>query len=216
MVPFISFEGIDGSGKTTQIRLLENHLVSRDIRVLVAREPGGTEAGEAIRQILLQSKTKKLRPMSELLLYYASRHQNLYQTILPALDAGYWVLCDRYADASMAYQGYGRGLELLVIEQLNKFAIHQRMPDLTILIDIDPALGLSRARQRNSLGSADEGRFEKESLEFFDRVRRGYLQIAERNPTRIRVVHGGKSVENIHRQVCDLVSPLMQLGSKNP
>ena len=182
MAAFISFEGIDGSGKTTQIQLLESYLKLQNVPVVVAREPGGTEVGESIRQILLHSKTSQLTPLSELLLYYASRHQNLHQKILPARQAGYWVLCDRFADASMAYQGYGRGVELAFVETLNKAVINNHLPDVTILIDIDPALGLKRARARNRNGTVDEGRFEKESLDFFARVREVTSRLPERIP----------------------------------
>ena len=210
MAPFISLEGIDGSGKTTQIELLERHLQSLGLEVVVAREPGGTEVGESIRQILLNSKTTQLRPLSELLLYYASRYQNLYQKILPALEAGCWVLCDRYVDASMAYQGYGRGVELAVIEHFNRIVINRHLPDLTLLIDIDPMLGLARARERNRQSIVDEGRFEKESLEFYSCVRQGYLKIAQTVPERVRVVNGGQSVELVRQQILSLITPLMQ------
>jgi dTMP kinase len=210
MAPFISLEGIDGSGKTTQIELLERHLQSLGLEVVVAREPGGTEVGESIRQILLNSKTTQLRPLSELLLYYASRYQNLYQKILPALEAGCWVLCDRYVDASMAYQGYGRGVELAVIEHLNRIVVDRHLPDLTLLIDIDPMLGLARARERNRQSIVDEGRFEKESLEFYSRVRQGYLKIAQTAPVRVRVVNGGQSVELVHQQILSLITSLIQ------
>ena len=205
MAPFISFEGIDGSGKTTQLGLVENHLRSLNIEVVVAREPGGTEVGESIRQILLHSKTARLQPISELLLYYASRHQNLCQNILPALQAGRWVLCDRFADASLAYQGYGRGIDLQFIQQLNRAVVQQRQPDLTVLIDIDPALALSRARERNRQNVVDETRFEKESLEFFHRVRQGYLKIAQTEPERVRIVSGNLSIEEVHQEILMLL-----------
>ena len=205
MAPFISFEGIDGSGKTTQLGLVENHLRSLNIEVVVAREPGGTEVGESIRQILLHSKTARLQPISELLLYYASRHQNLCQNILPALQAGRWVLCDRFADASLAYQGYGRGIDLQFIQQLNRAVVQQRQPDLTVLIDIDPALALSRARERNRHNVVDETRFEKESLEFFHRVRQGYLKIAQTELERVRIVNGNQSIEEVHQEILMLL-----------
>lgn len=203
---FITFEGIDGSGKTTQLRLLHEYLRHRGIDTVVAREPGGTEVGEAIRQILLHSGTQDLKPLSELLLYYASRHQNLCQNILPALERGQWVLCDRYADASLAYQGYGRGLDLNFIEQLNQAVIGQRLPNLTLLIDLDPATALARARQRNQERAVDEGRFEKEALSFFERVREGYLTIARKSPGRFRIVSGELSVENAHQEIVRLVT----------
>ena len=202
---FITFEGIDGSGKTTQLRLLHEQLLQKGVEVLLAREPGGTEVGESIREILLHSKTTGLKPLSELLLYYASRHQNLYENILPALDQGRWVLCDRFADASMAYQGYGRGIDLEFIRQLNRVVIEQRQPDLTILIDIDPRLALSRARERNRQDTVDESRFEKESLAFFERVREGYLTIAREQPHRVRLVQGNQSVAAVHEDILKLL-----------
>jgi len=202
---FITFEGIDGSGKTTQLRLLHEYLQKQNILAVVAREPGGTEVGEAIRQILLHSGTQDLKPLSELLLYYASRHQNLCHNILPALERGQWVLCDRYADASLAYQGYGRGLDLNFIEQLNQAIIGQRLPNLTFLIDLDPAVALARARQRNQGRVVDESRFEMESLNFFERVREGYLTIAKDHPGRFRMVSGSFSIEEAHQEIVHLL-----------
>ena len=205
MAAFISFEGIDGSGKTTQIKLVEDHLRRKGIPVILAREPGGTEVGDSIRQILLHSKTTQLTFLAELLLYYASRHQNLQQKILPARKAGYWVLCDRFADASMAYQGYGRGIEHTLLEVLDRAVIGPNLPDLTILIDIEPVLGLARARERNRGETVDEGRFERESLDFFTRVRQGYLEIARNNPDRFRVVNGDQPIETLHHEIVDLL-----------
>jgi dTMP kinase len=202
---FITFEGIDGSGKTTQLRLLHEYLQKQNIATVIAREPGGTEVGEAIRQILLHSGTQDMKPLSELLLYYASRYQNLCHNILPALERGQWVLCDRYADASLAYQGYGRGLDLNFIEQLNRAVIGQRLPNLTFLIDLDPVMALTRARQRNQGRVVDEGRFEMESLNFFERVRQGYLTIARDHPERFRIVSGNLSVEVAHLEILHLL-----------
>lgn len=209
MSPFITFEGIDGSGKTTQLRMLEEYLRLQKVQVVIAREPGGTSVGEAIRKVLLDSRTAHLRPVSELLLYYASRHQNLYQVIEPALGRGDWILCDRYADASMAYQGYGRGISLEIIDQLNRIAIGDRLPDLTLLIDIEPALGLRRALERNSTRRIDENRFESESIEFYRRVRKGYLIMAGKEPHRFKILQGDQPVERLHRSVLDLVAPFL-------
>ncbi len=201
MALFISFEGIDGSGKSTQIRLLESYLCKQGVPVVVAREPGGTEVGNTIRQILLHSKNTRLKPISELLLYYASRYQNLHEKILPALTADQWVLCDRFADASMAYQGYGRGIRLDFIRLLDQEVIQKRIPDLTLYIDIDPLIGLSRARGRNQQSRHDEGRFENESVEFFTKVREGYLRLAKDNPLRIKTIDGDQSIEAVHRDI---------------
>jgi dTMP kinase len=201
MALFISFEGIDGSGKSTQISLLESYLCKQGVPVVVAREPGGTEVGNTIRQILLHSKNTRLKPMSELLLYYASRYQNLHENILPALTADRWVLCDRFADASMAYQGYGRGINLDFIRLLNQEVIQKCNPDLTMYIDIEPLVGLSRARKRNQKSRHDEGRFENESVEFFTKVREGYLRLAKENPSRIKTIDGNQSIEAVHHDI---------------
>ena|SRR3990172_1369897 len=206
MTLFVSFEGIDGSGKSTQLRLLEAYLRKRGVPLVVAREPGGTEVGESIRQILLHSKNTGLKPVSELLLYYSSRYQNLHQNILPALASGQWVLCDRFSDASLAYQGYGRGISLDFIRRLNQEVVQQRMPDLTIYIDIEPQVALLRARERNQSSLYDEGRFENESLEFFNRVRQGYLKLAAENPHRIKIIDGNQSIENVHEDIIRHIS----------
>jgi dTMP kinase len=207
---FVTFEGIDGSGKTTHLRLLHEHLLKRGIDSVIAREPGGTEIGESIRQILLHSGTRNLTSLSELLLYYASRHQNLCQNILPALERGQWVLCDRYADASVAYQGYGRGVDLNFIEQLNQVVVGERTPDLTFLLDLEPAVAIARARRRNQNRAVDESRFEMESLQFFERVRRGYLTIAGKDSGRFRIVPGDLPVEDVHQQILRLASEVGQ------
>ena len=201
MALFISFEGIDGSGKSTQIRLLESYLNKQGVSVVVAREPGGTEVGNTIREILLHSKNTRLKPMSELLLYYASRYQNLHENILPALALDRWVLCDRFADASMAYQGYGRGISLDFIRLLDQEVTKSRVPDLTIYIDVEPLVGLSRARDRNQHNRHDEGRFENESVEFFTKVREGYQRLAKENPLRITTIDGNQSIEAVHRDI---------------
>jgi len=209
MTPFISFEGLDGSGKTTQVRLLATFLENRGIPISVLREPGGTPLGEAIRSVLLSSRTVGLLPLSELLLYYAARNQNVRQNILPAQGQGKWILCDRFADASAAYQGYGRGIDLSLVKFLNSMVVQDNNPDLTLLIDINPAVALSRARKRNRQTTVDEGRFEQESLEFYQRVRQGYLQIARREPHRVHVLDGNQPIENIQEEIVRLISPLL-------
>lgn len=212
MPPFISFEGLDGCGKTTQVRLLADSLTRRGIQVAVLREPGGTPVGESIRTLLLSSRNRGLLPLSELLLYYAARNQNLHRQIIPAQEEGKWVLCDRFADASAAYQGYGRGLDLSVVETLDRMVNRGRKPDLTVLIDIEPSLSLARARDRNRRTGLDEGRFEAESLAFFHRVREGYLQIAAREPGRIRILNGSRTVDELHQEILGLVSTFLPGG----
>ena len=186
---FITFEGIEGSGKSTQIALLAEALTARGLPHLVTREPGGTPAGESVRALLLDSSTR-LGPAAELLLYAAARAEHLERVIRPALASGRLVLCDRYLDATRAYQGYGRGLPLAWIESLNALEPLRQAPDRTLLIDLDPTLGLERARGRNRKAAQDEGRFEAEDLAFHRRVRDGYLALAQAEPERFRVVDG--------------------------
>jgi dTMP kinase len=197
---FVSFEGIEGCGKTTQIQLLSEYLSSSSIPHTITREPGGTAVGEGIRRILLNSETIHLTAASELLLFYASRSQNIAEKIRPALERGEMVICDRFYHASMAYQGYGRGIPLDFIEKVTDLVCDQYRPDLTILLDIDPAVGLARARARNHLRAEDEGRFEAENVEFYTKIRDGYLEIARRDP-RIKIVAADRSREEIHQDI---------------
>src|SRR5262250_822984 len=155
---FVSFEGIEGCGKTTQIALLSEYLTKHHLPFTVTREPGGTAVGEGIRKILLNSETIQLTAASELLLFYASRSQNILEKIKPALDRGEMVICDRYYHASMAYQGFGRGIPLEFIQKLTHLVCDPFRPDLTFLLDIEPELGLSRARSRNQKQADNEGR----------------------------------------------------------
>ena len=202
---FITFEGIDGSGKTTQLGMLAERLRARKIAMTTAQEPGGTPVGVAIRRILLDSATSRLSPIAELLLYFASRAQNLKEVIRPALEAGRVVLCDRYVDASSAYQGGGRGLGLRVVSELERIACGGFEPNLTFLLDIEPATSVARALERNRSGEAagrqDESRFEREAPEFFERVRREYLDIAAREPGRVVVVNGERDPQVIHADI---------------
>ena len=198
---FVSFEGIEGCGKTTQIAALSRLLTDRSVPHTITREPGGTAVGDGIRKIVLDSATINLTTPAELLLFYASRSQNIAEKIRPALERGETVICDRYYDASMAYQGYGRGVPLNFIEKLTDLVCADYRPDVTILLDIDPKTGLERARARNSLQIADEGRFEAEDLEFYGRIREGYLELARKNPERIRVIEAGRSIEEVGKQI---------------
>ena len=198
---FVSFEGIEGCGKTTQIADLSRVLTDRSIPHTITREPGGTAVGDGIRKIVLDSATINLTTPAELLLFYASRSQNIEEKIRPALERGETVICDRYYDASMAYQGYGRGVSLNFIERLTDLVCADYRPDVTILLDIDPKTGLERARARNSLQVADEGRFEAEDLEFYGRIREGYLELARKNPERMRVIDAGRSIEEVGKQI---------------
>ncbi|HBP37355.1 MAG TPA: dTMP kinase [Clostridiales bacterium] len=177
----VTFEGIDGSGKTTQIARLAVAIRKAGKQVLVLREPGGTVIGEAIRQILLDRKHEGMSQETELLLFSAARAQLVREVILPALNAGTWVISDRFYDSSLAYQGYGRGLDLELIDALNEFAVDSCKPDITILLDLTAASAIRRRSGR--LEKSD--RLESESLAFMQRISQGYLALADREPQRI-------------------------------
>jgi len=201
---FVSFEGIEGCGKTTQITLLSEYLKKHSIAHTITREPGGTAVGEGIRKILLNSETIRLTAASELLLFYASRSQNIQEKIKPALERNEIVICDRYYHASMAYQGYGRGIPLDFIRKLTDLVCDPYRPDLTFLLDIEPEVGLARARARNHRRIENEGRFEAEDLEFYNRVREGYLELASEDE-RIQLLYAGRPIETVHRHVRTLL-----------
>lgn len=198
---FLSFEGIEGCGKTTQIARLSEYLTKRSIPATVTREPGGTAVGDGIRKIVLNSETIHLTAASELLLFYASRSQNITEKIIPALSRGEVVICDRFYDASMAYQGYGRGIPLEFIDKLTELVCGEYRPEITILLDIAPEIGLTRARARNAQGAVDEGRFEMEDVVFYTKIRDGYMDLARKDPNRIKVIDANRSIEEVHRDV---------------
>lgn len=206
---FFTFEGGDGCGKSTQMRLLAERLRGEGRSVLETVEPGGTRIGEQIRRILLDSANQELRATPELLLYFASRAQNVEELILPALDEGTIVLSDRFTDSSMAYQGYGRGLGEDAVLALDRIACHGLMPDMTILIDIDIETSLARARERNL--SHTETRMDEQALEFHHRVRQAYKRMAGREPRRFRVIDGRASVETVAAAVWEAVIPLVTI-----
>lgn len=207
---FITFEGIEGSGKTTQTVLLQEYLKGKGIPFLPTREPGGTEFGRQIRRILLDERGPERTPVAELLLYLADRYQDLRQVIEPALDQGTHVLCDRYHDATVTYQGYARGIDLSLIDAFTRI-LGIREPDLTILFDLDVEAGLQRAHARNLQchAAVNEGRFEAEALEFHRRVRQGYLDLAQKNPARIKIVSALESPYEIHGRVVEYVEALL-------
>ena len=206
MGKFITLEGIEGSGKSTQIVLLANYLKSLGIPVVLTREPGGTPIGDDVRKILLDPANTTLDPKAELLLYAASRAQHLKEIIVPHLEKGAVVLCDRFADATLAYQGYGRGLDIDLIRTLDAIVCAGLRPDLTILLDIDAATGVARARGRNSSRGLDgEARFENEAIAFHERVRRGYLTVAGAEPDRIRIVEASRPMDDIQAEIRKIV-----------
>lgn len=211
MARFITFEGIEGCGKTTQIHRLSRRLQTCGIPLIATREPGGCPIADQIRSILLNADNCDMVPMTELLLYAAARAQHVAEVIAPALAGGKNVLCDRFTDATIAYQGYGRHLELPVLEQLNSLATGGVTPDLTILMDCPVEIGLKRATARNSaaLGEREE-RFELESLQFHQRVRDAYLLQARREPARFLVVDASRSMEETEEQIASEVLGRLQ------
>lgn len=203
---FITFEGVEGCGKTTQIKLLAEQLISLNCAVVLTREPGGCPIADKIRSILLDAENRAMSPMAELMLYAAARAQHVSEVIIPALDAGKIVLCDRFCDATIAYQSFGRGIDRDVIDILNLHACQGAAPDLTILIDCDPIIGLERARQRIEQSSGPrEERFELEALAFHQRVRDGYRSLAGNNPQRFLLVDGSDSVKDTATKIAESV-----------
>lgn len=210
---FVTLEGGEGSGKTTQTRRLVEYLRSRGHEVLLTREPGGTEAGEAIRDLLLHG-VDELSPHAELALYLASRAQLVREVIRPSLERGLCVVCDRFADSSTAYQGGGRDLGIEFVEKMNAWATDSLEPDLTLYFDVDPRDGLER-RQARSGGADDLDRIEREGLSFHERVRAAYRLIAGRHPQRFRVIptHGGE--EEVWMRVRDVLDGrLLEKGAR--
>lgn len=202
---FISFEGMDGSGKTTQMRRLADRLRASGRDVIETAEPGGTTIGEQIRQILLDARNRQLQPMAELLLYFASRAQNIAEVIEPALKRGAVVLSDRFTDSSLVYQGCGRGLGARAVLALEEIACRGLKPTLTLLIDIDVETSLERARTRNLAQAAQHTRMDEQSLDFYRRVREAYHALAEQNPNRIRIVDGRRPVESVEQDIWRIV-----------
>jgi dTMP kinase len=199
---FITFEGLDGSGKSTHLERLAEELRHDGLEVVTTREPGGTEIGERIRGVLLDSHTHGLTPLAELALMFASRAQHIAEVILPAINRGAWVLCDRYTDSSEAYQGAGRQLGAEAVLTLHRVICLGLQPDLTLLLDNDIASSLSRARRRNRTAEgADENRFEQESRAFYERVHQQFLSIAHREPERVAIIDARRSFEAVHQDV---------------
>jgi dTMP kinase len=204
---FITLEGIDGSGKTTQIERLAVRLRAAGRAVVETAEPGGTRVGAQIRRILLDSANQDLRPMAELLLYFASRAQNVDEVIVPALERGDIVLSDRFTDSSLVYQGCGRGLGVDTVVTLDRIACRGVAPDLTILVDIDLETSLERARARNQAEAHTETRMDEQSAEFYRKVHEAYDELARREAHRYRVVEGRATVDAIEREIWSVVSP---------
>lgn len=208
MIRFVTFEGIDGTGKTTQLKALEGHLQACGQSCVITREPGGTSLGNLIRQVLLEVGKHPIASPTELFLYLADRAQHVQDVILPALNAGNVVLCDRYTDSTLAYQGYGRGIDLKLLRRLNEFAGGGVRPDLTFLLDCPVALGLSRTAQRQrtiATGESREDRFEREKLDFHERVRAGFLHIARAEAWRFRIINAARSAEEVAQEIRQII-----------
>ncbi len=204
---FITLEGIEGSGKTTQIGRLAEFLENKGIGCVTTRQPGGTLIGENIRSILLDPANSALAPLAELLLYMADRAQHIHELIRPALMNGKTVVCDRYFDATLVYQGFARGLSIRLIKQLHQLLFDDLKPDVTLLLDLSPQLGLERAWQQlnNGQRSGDESRFEAEALAFHEKVRAGYLELARLEPDRFRIVDASQSQDEVFSAIREIV-----------
>ena len=213
---FITFEGLDGSGKSTQIEKLARSLRDQGVSVTVTREPGGTASGERIRDVLLHSATSGLSPQAEMALMFASRAQHIQEVILPALAEGRVLLCDRFTDSTEAYQGGGRKLGSKPVLQLHEILCGNLQPDLTILLDNEVSFSVERARRRNrkqkgSRLEKDENRFEQESRAFFGRVRGAYLAIAAREPQRVQVINARGTPGETHAAILELVRKKLKI-----
>jgi dTMP kinase len=199
---FITFEGPDGSGKSTQIHLVAQYLERLGHNVLCAREPGGTAIGNQIRRVLHDVANTEMAATAEVLLYSASRAQLVHQVILPHLRQGGVVLCDRYADSTYAYQGYGRRLDFEMLRLITRFATQNLTPDITVYLDLDVKEGLKRKVAANTAGQGEFNRMDRLALDFHQRVRAGYLEMACAEPERWLVVDAAASVETVHQQIC--------------
>ena len=207
---FITFEGLDGTGKSTQLRRAVQYLRRCGLRVVVTREPGGTRTGERIRDILLASRTGKLAPLAELALMYAARAQLLEEVVHPALQRGEIVVSDRYNTASFAYQGYGRQLGAATVRAFDRLVCGKTQPDITIVLDLEPERALGRALGRDLRRQSRHGRFEAERLDFHRRVRAGYLAMARTAPQRIKVVRADQSIDELQVQIRALIERLLR------
>lgn len=204
---FISIEGIEGAGKSTQLQFIADYLRAHGKQVVITREPGGTDLGEQIREVLLRPTDQAMSDDTELLLMFAARAEHIQQVILPALTRGDWVLSDRFVDATFAYQGGGRGIDEKRISELAKWTLQGCQTDVTFLFDLPVALGQTRVEQRQQ----QKDRFEQEKQAFFERVRQCYLNRAKAEPTRIKCIDASQSIESIQQQLAQYLDKLVEL-----
>lgn len=209
---FITLEGIEGSGKTTQIDRLAEFLEANGMKCVTTRQPGGTLIGENIRSILLNPANHTLQPMTELLLYLADRAQHIDEIIRPALAAGKTVICDRYFDATLVYQGYARGLSVQLLLELHQILFDNLKPDVTLLLDLSPRQGLERAWQQLNSGQrvGHESRFENEAVAFHKKVRTGYLELARLEPQRFRIIDAAQSPDQVFAEISKTLSSFLK------
>lgn len=204
---FITLEGGEGAGKSTQIALLKSALEAKGIAVHVTREPGGSPGGEEIRNLLVNGATARWEPLTEVLLNYAARHEHLTKVILPKLKDGVWVLCDRFADSTMAYQGYGHGMDREIIRRLHRLVVGETAPDLTLIFDLPVEAGLNRAHARAVQNGGGEDRYERMGRAFHERLRQGFLDIAAKDPVRCAVIDAtgdiGAVAMAVHAEVAE-------------
>ena len=197
----ITFEGGEGTGKSTQTVLLAEYLIEKGRKVLLTREPGGSDGAELIRALLVSGEIARWTPITEVLLLYAARADHWVNIIQPALERGEWVICDRFADSTVAYQGYGHGIDRVFINKLYGAVVGTHQPDWTFVFDLDPAIGVERALKRHT----SENRFEHMDIDFHNRVRQGFLKIAQQHPNRCHIVDATQSVYAIHKEIAGTI-----------
>ena len=201
---FITLEGIEGAGKSTMVNFVENSLIKAGHDVVKTREPGGTAIGEQIREILVKNENYTLTWDTELLLVFSARAQHIQEVILPALSSGKIILCDRFTDASYAYQGGGRGIDASRINLLEKWVQGDLRPNLTLLFDLDVSIGMQRTKKRS-----DADRFEREEINFFEKIRNTYLERAKNEPQRFRIINSASSLENVKEQIVTILKDFL-------
>lgn len=210
---FISICGVEGAGKTTQLRHISEFLKSTGRNFVMTREPGGTEIGMKIRRILLDPENRDLTPKAELFLYAADRIQHIEQIILPALKEGKIVVTDRFVDSTTVYQGYARGIDLELVEKINELVLNGLKPDLTLLLDISPTVGLARVRDQFQLGerAESESRFEREELVFHEKIRKGFLTLAQKEMNRFRIIDADRDPDMVKQDVIRVLTSALDL-----